>query len=78
IDKEILGVFKVLLAEGYLAIRYFWEIFYMRGELLRLNAILRKFYINKPFWLIGIFRFLFIYTEFSRNYCDVSNRIASP
>ncbi len=50
----------------------------MRGELLRLNAILRKFYINKPFWLIGIFRFLFIYTEFSRNYCDVSNRIASP
>ncbi len=50
----------------------------MRGELLSLNALLRKIYINKPFWLIGIFRFLFSYTEFSRNCRHFSNRIALP
>lgn len=50
----------------------------MRGELLSLNAILRKFYINKPFWLLGIFRFYFYLAEVLRNFCDVSNRIASP
>ncbi len=40
----------------------------MRGELLSLSVILRKFYINKPFWLIGIFGFLFACAEFSRNF----------
>lgn len=73
-----MGVFKVFLAERYLAIRYFWEIFHMRGELLSLNVILRKFYVNKPFWFIGIFMFLFSCTEFLRNCRHFSNRIALP
>ncbi len=50
----------------------------MRGELLSLNVILRKFHINKPFWLIGIFRFLFSCTEFLRNCRHLFNRIALP
>lgn len=50
----------------------------MRGELLSLNAILRKFYINKLFWLIDMFRFLFGCTEFLRNCRHFSNRIALP
>ncbi len=50
----------------------------MRGESLRLNAIMRKFYVNKPLCLIGMFRFLFGCTEFLRNYRHFSNRIALP
>lgn len=68
----------MLLAERYLSIRYFWEIFHMRGELLSSSVILRKFYMNKPFWLIVIFRFLFSCAEFSRNCRHFFNRIALP
>lgn len=50
----------------------------MRGELLSLNVILRKFYINKPLWLLDIFGFYFCLAEVLRNFCDISNRIASP
>lgn len=50
----------------------------MRGELLSLSVILRKFYVNKPFWFIGIFMFLFSCTEFLRNCRHFSNRIALP
>ncbi|CAH6999479.1 hypothetical protein VCRA2123O444_440009 [Vibrio crassostreae] len=50
-----MGVLKVFWTERYLAVSYFWEIFYMRGEFLDLNVFVRKFYINKSLCFLCIF-----------------------
>ncbi len=50
----------------------------MRGEFLDLNVFVRKFYINKSLCFLCMFWFWFIFTEVLGNFCDISNRIASP